>query len=929
MRTDHWNKRALDFIKPHFEQAQRLVQIATGFFTIQGYDLVRAVLSGKYVQILVGFDEQSRERLRQKLIEDIMLHLSHWSAEDRRAAVLDLVERIRAGRFIITERDERDERIDARARSRDHAKVFILDECKVIVGSINLTAGGLLYNAEGCTLQEEPERVQFFVEAFQRYWDDEQTYDLTEALLQALLDWLRLRPPFEVYLKTIQILVLEDEVEAPRETYKMPVEYQQVVIARVLRQLKQYRGAMLVASTGLGKTVMATHVALRLAQERKTINYLVFAPTQVHPDWRRALKSAGLSCDIFTRELLDRAEGAKGKKTLELYDALDQLDDKYLIIIDESQYFRNQLRAVDGRKRHSFNRLMDKTGKKKPYVLLLTATPYSKQIGDLNSQLLLLPHTAEKKYITNKGQFVFPGMVDELISPEAWKIPENEQYFEHFLDLPVSTVMSTSQVAKDFATKTEAGEYLMFGAEKRWIPQIGITKVTVPLLLEVEMVDALQQRSFEHHRMRFKHRDTWRISTTTIQKEAEIAWTSSPAALRSVVQQTIDDSYNVQFKLSDERRREMLEPVLERLTGISAQDDAKLMQLIRFLRKFKQDGRKVILFTERLSTAVYLEEALRSEAPEIAVANTVAQTPDGPALKDFEPDVLQMIKGFAPVANADKIGQREKLIAYDLFISTDAYSTGVNLQDASVVINYDLAWTPDVIIQRAGRILRFWPSPRRVDFIVFLGDFTDQARAKQSFIVENRLRNLVGRSSQAEKFSELPLLPGADHVDFSSLGSLSSIKIEYLGLADPGQIEEFSGVSPFLRHVAVLQENKQYAESIPDDISSAMTYSGIKPLIFLLLDVQGQPEIVLFDVTGNHLVSMKEDELLNLIQCARETPVAEIDVDKLERLAQRAKRHWMEQRQLEPEQEISRICALYLVPEGKETGLGRVLGKKI
>lgn len=929
MRTDHWNKRALNFIQPHFEQAQRLVQIATGFFTIQGYDLVRAALSGKYVQILVGFDEQSRERLRQKLIEDIMLHLSQWSAEDRRAAVLDLVERIRAGRFIITERDERDERIDARARSRDHAKVFILDESKVIVGSINLTAGGLLYNAEGCTLQEDPERVQFFVEAFQRYWNDEHTYDLTEALLQALLDWLRLRPPFEVYLKAIQALIQDEEVEAPRETYKMPVEYQQVVIARVLRQLKQYRGAMLVASTGLGKTVMATHVALRLAQDRKTINYLVFAPTQVHPDWKRALKSAGLSCDIFTRELLDRAEGAKGKKTLELYDALEQLDDKYLIIIDESQYFRNQLRAVDGRKRHSFNRLMDKTRKKKPYVLLLTATPYSKQIGDLNSQLLLLPHTAEKKYITNKGQFVFPGMVDELISPEAWKVPENEQYFERFLDLPVSTVMSTSQVAKDFATKTEDGEYLMFGAEKRWIPQIGITKVTVPLLVETEMVEALQQRSFEHHRMRFKHRDTWRISTTTIQKEAEIAWTSSPAALCSVVQQTIEDSYKVRFKLSDERRREMLQPVLERLTGISAQDDAKLMQLVSFLKKFKQDGRKVILFTERLSTAIYLEEALQAEASEIAVANTVAQTPDGPALKDFEPDVLQMIKGFAPVANADKIGPREKLTVYDLFISTDAYSTGVNLQDASVVINYDLAWTPDVIIQRAGRILRFWPSPRRVDFIVFLGDFTDQARAKQAFIVENRLRNLVGRSSQAEKFSELPLLPGPDQVDFSSLGSLSSIKIEYLGLADPGQIEEFSGVSPFLRHVAVLQENKQYAEAVPDDISSAMTYSGAKSLIFLLLDVQGQPEIALYDVTGNHLVPMKEDELLNLIQCSRETPVAEIDVDQLERLAQQAKRHWMGQRQIGPEQLLSRICALYLVPEKRETGLGRMLERKI
>lgn len=293
--TDHWNKRALDFVLPHFDQAQRLARIATGFFTVQGFDLVRRVLAGKQVQLLVGFDEKSKERLRQKLIEDIMLHLSQWSAEDRRAAVLDLVDRIRQGRFVLAERQERDERVDARARSRDHAKVFILDGEKVIVGSINLTESGLLYNAEGCAVVDDPERVRFFVENFERYWNDEHTYDLTEALLQALLAWLALHPPFDVYLKAIQTFVHEEEVEPPRETYKMPVEYQQVVIARVLRQLKEYRGAMLVASTGLGKTVMATHVALRLAQERKTINYLVFAPKQVHPDWKRALKSAGLS----------------------------------------------------------------------------------------------------------------------------------------------------------------------------------------------------------------------------------------------------------------------------------------------------------------------------------------------------------------------------------------------------------------------------------------------------------------------------------------------------------------------------------------------------------------------------------------------------------------------------------------------------------
>ncbi len=41
------------------------------------------------------------------------------------------------------------------------------------------------------------------------------------------------------------------------------------------------------------------------------------------------------------------------------------------------------------------------------------------------------------------------------------------------------------------------------------------------------------------------------------------------------------------------------------------------------------------------------------------------------------------------------------------------------LQDAQVVVNYDLAWTPIEPAQRAGRILRFWPSPRSIEVYVF------------------------------------------------------------------------------------------------------------------------------------------------------------------------------------------------------------------
>jgi hypothetical protein len=76
-----------------------------------------------------------------------------------------------------------------------------------------------------------------------------------------------------------------------------------------------------------------------------------------------------------------------------------------------------------------------------------------------------------------------------------------------------------------------------------------------------------------------------------------------------------------------------------------------------------------------------------------------------------------------------------------------------------------------------------------------------------------------------KNLASYPLLPEAESASFESLSAaLSSIKIEYLGLAEPGQIEEFSGVSPFLRHVTVLQENKAYADSACRTISPVRWY---------------------------------------------------------------------------------------------------------
>jgi len=45
MITDHWSKRTIDFLAPHVGSARELVRVATGFFTVEGYDLLRPYLA--------------------------------------------------------------------------------------------------------------------------------------------------------------------------------------------------------------------------------------------------------------------------------------------------------------------------------------------------------------------------------------------------------------------------------------------------------------------------------------------------------------------------------------------------------------------------------------------------------------------------------------------------------------------------------------------------------------------------------------------------------------------------------------------------------------------------------------------------------------------------------------------------------------------
>ena len=138
---------------------------------------------------------------------------------------------------------------------------------------------------------------------------------------------------------------------------------------------------------------------------------------------------------------------------------------------------------------------------------------------------------------------------------------------------------------------------------------------------------------------------------------------------------------------------------LGRLKGMKPQKDTKLQRLMGLLKTDPLLSRhKVVVFSEYRDTARYLSQAL--QAAKIRDFQQIDST--------SKVDRLEVIRRFAPFYNYEDAAKHAKALASPIrvLISTDILSEGLNLQDAFLLINYDLHWNPVRLMQRIGRVDR-------------------------------------------------------------------------------------------------------------------------------------------------------------------------------------------------------------------------------
>lgn len=144
---------------------------------------------------------------------------------------------------------------------------------------------------------------------------------------------------------------------------------------------------------------------------------------------------------------------------------------------------------------------------------------------------------------------------------------------------------------------------------------------------------------------------------------------------------------------------DQLAEFIDELRGCDPSHDDKLQALKHLLEDNRLlNQHKVIIFTEYMATARYLRAQL--EASGITDIDEVDS-----GVKGNRTDIITQFAPYYNESSSSELAQRG-LSETRVLIATDVLAEGLNLQDATFLVNYDIHWNPVRLMQRIGRVDR-------------------------------------------------------------------------------------------------------------------------------------------------------------------------------------------------------------------------------
>lgn len=307
--------------------------------------------------------------------------------------------------------------------------------------------------------------------------------------------------------------------------------------------------------------------------------------------------------------------------------------------------------------------------------------------------------------------------------------------------------------------------------------------------------------------------------------------------------------------------REDCEDLMKILRRVPAQWDAGEDRKLRALMKLCAEDHgadKILIFTQFKDTADYLHEQFQARG--VASAAMVHGGTD---------NIPDYVKRFSPVSNG---AQAEALDHLRILISTDTLSEGQNLQDAHVVVNFDLPWAIVRLVQRLGRVDRIGQRAREIFSFYFL-----PADGIENVIrLRERLGNRLAQSAE---------LIGADDPFFEGdTVNLQKAFDEQLTLDDDeGETDLISRCYDIWRQATKNDDAlRAKIESLPNVVYSAKRASVGGVLAYIKTDRQ-QHLLVQMNEQGE-IASQSQSKILDLLACAPDEPAVEIADNHFESL---------------------------------------------
>ncbi len=290
-----------------------------------------------------------------------------------------------------------------------------------------------------------------------------------------------------------------------------------------------------------------------------------------------------------------------------------------------------------------------------------------------------------------------------------------------------------------------------------------------------------------------------------------------------------------------------------------ATKDKKLEALVDLLTKTYPND-KVLIFTQFADTVDYLASQLKIRGIQAIEGVTgSSQDPTGLAWR------------FSPVSN-----EKRNLIALAnelrILVATDVLSEGQNLQDASIVVNYDLRWAIIRLIQRAGRVDRIGQKSDTILCYSFLPaegvDRVIRLRAR----VRKRLKENAEVVGTDEAFFE-------DDADDQTILNLYNEKAGILeGVADT-EVDLASYAYQIWKNATDANPHlKSIIENLPNVVFSTRahvgTFTAPEGVLVYMRTADGNDSLAWIDRNGKS-VTQSQLAILRAADCSLNTPAFE------------------------------------------------------